>query len=77
MADRIKEDTETLFRLPGLIRRLEEKFPPKGGAPEPAPLPEISLLTDRKSDTGGWIGYVVAGLAGAGAVWAAGAAGLL
>ena len=77
VADRIKEDTETLFRLPGLIRRLEEKFPPKGGAPEPAPLPEISLLTDRKSDTGGWIGYVVAGLAGAGAVWAASAAGLL
>ncbi|BDW83820.1 putative protein kinase UbiB [Erythrobacter sp. Dej080120_24] len=78
VADRIKEDTETLFRLPGLIRRLEEKFPPKGGAPEPPPLPEIKLLTDRREGSGGgWLGYFIAGLAGAGAVYAATLAGLL
>ncbi|GMN02036.1 2-polyprenylphenol 6-hydroxylase [Erythrobacter sp. MTPC3] len=72
VADRIKEDTETLFRLPGLIRRLEEQFPPKGGAPEAPPLPEIKLLTDRKPRTGGSrLGYVAAILAGAGAMWAA------
>lgn len=78
IADRIKEDTETLFRLPGLIRRLEEKFPPKGGAPEPPPLPEIKLLTDRREGSGGgWLGYFIAGLAGAGAVYGATLAGLL
>jgi len=78
VADRLKEDTETLFRLPGLIRRLEEKFPPKGGAPEPAPLPEIPLLNDRAAGSGGgWIGYLIAGLAGAGTMWAAAAFGLL
>ncbi len=78
VADRIKEDTETLFRLPGLIRRLEEKFPPKGGAPEPAPLPEIKLMTDRREGSGGgWLGYFVAGLLGAGAVYGAGLAGLI
>ncbi len=78
LADRLKQDTETLFRLPGLIRRLEEKFPPKGGAPEPPPLPEIPLLTDRSQGAGGgWIGYFIAGLVGAGAVWGATVAGLL
>ncbi len=82
VADRIKEDTETLFRLPGLIRRLEDKFPPKGGAPEAPPLPDVKLLTDRPerptgSGGGGWLGYFVAGLVGAGAVWGAGLVGLI
>ena len=72
LADRLKEDTETLLRLPGLIRRLEEQFPPKGGAPEPPPLPDIKLMTDRKERTGGSrLGYLVALVAGAGAVWGA------
>jgi ubiquinone biosynthesis protein len=76
LAERIKQDTETLFRLPGLIRRLEEKYPPKGGAPETAPLPPIALLTDRRERTGGsWLGYIAAGLVGGGAVWGAHAAG--
>ncbi|MEM7665161.1 MAG: 2-polyprenylphenol 6-hydroxylase [Pseudomonadota bacterium] len=71
VADRIKEDTETLFRLPGLIRRLEDKFPPKGGAPEAPPLPEVKLITDRREGAGGGLlGYLVAGLAGAGTIWA-------
>ena len=77
IADRIKEDTETLFRLPGLIRRIEDQFPAKGGAPEAPPLPEIPLLTDRRKGGGGWIGYFIAGLAGAGAVWGASFAGLI
>ncbi|MBD2840703.1 2-polyprenylphenol 6-hydroxylase [Erythrobacter rubeus] len=70
VADRIKEDTETLLRLPGLIRRLEEKFPPKGGAPEPPPLPDIKLMTDRSERRGrSWFGYLLAIAVGAGAVW--------
>ncbi|BDI62028.1 2-polyprenylphenol 6-hydroxylase [Qipengyuania nanhaisediminis] len=79
LADRIREDTETLFRLPGLIRRMEEKYPPRGGAPEPPPLPEIRLMTDPREPrrSGGWLGYFVAGLVGAGAVLGAGMAGLL
>ena len=77
LADRLKEDTQTLLRLPGLIRRLEDKFPPKGGAPEQQPLPEIKLLTDRSESGGGWIGYFVAGLAGAGLTWGLILSGLL
>ncbi len=76
LAQRIKDDTDTLLRLPGLLRRLEEKFPPKGGAPETPPLPPIALITDRR-EGGGWIGYVLAGLSGAGALWGAMAAGLI
>lgn len=76
LADRLKQDAETLLRLPGLIRRIEEMFPPKGGAPEPPPLPEIPLLGDRREGRE-WLGYWVAALAGAGAYWAAGAAGLI
>ncbi|MGY6551178.1 MAG: 2-polyprenylphenol 6-hydroxylase [Erythrobacter sp.] len=77
LADRIREDTQTLLRLPGLIRRLEEKFPPKGGAPEPPPLPDIPLLTDRREGGGGVFAYVLAGLAGAGVMWALFAGGVL
>ncbi|MEL7447454.1 MAG: AarF/UbiB family protein, partial [Pseudomonadota bacterium] len=78
VADRIKEDAETLFRLPDLIRRIEERFPPKGGAPEQPPLPEIELITDRKERTGGGLfGYFLAGAVGAGSVAALFALGLI
>ena len=77
LADRLKQDAETLLRLPGLIRRVEEMFPPKGGAPEPPPLPDIPLLTDRREGSGSLIGYIVAGLTGAGAMWALFASGML
>ena len=77
LADRLKQDTETLFRLPGLIRRVEEMFPAKGGAPEPPPLPEIPLMTDRRESGGSLMGYVFAALVGAGAMWGLFAAGWL
>ncbi len=38
LADRFREDAQTLLRLPDLVRRIEERFPPKGGAPDQAPL---------------------------------------
>ena len=74
LADRFKQDAETLLRLPGLIRRVEEMFPPKGGAPESPPLPEIPLVTDKREGRG-LLGYIVAGLVGAGALWGAQALG--
>ncbi|WP_340587421.1 2-polyprenylphenol 6-hydroxylase [Erythrobacter alti] len=74
IADRIREDTETLLRVPQLVRRLEEQFPPKGGAPEQPPLPEVELMWDTRERTGNsWLGYVLAALGGAalvyGGVW--------
>ena len=66
LADRIRTDTETLLRVPALIRRLEEMYPPKGGAPEPPPLPEIELVWERRRDRPArpWFGYLVAAIAG-------------
>ncbi|HSQ94817.1 MAG TPA: 2-polyprenylphenol 6-hydroxylase [Croceibacterium sp.] len=72
LADRVRTDVQTLLRLPALVRRIEEMFPPRGGAPEQPPLPEIKLMWDQN---GLWplrlLGYAVAALAGAALVWAA------
>jgi ubiquinone biosynthesis protein len=80
IADRLREDAETLLRLPSLIRRIEERYPPKGGAPDQPPLPAIELMWSRRRRRirrTNWPGYVVAALAGAGAAWAAVALGWL
>ncbi|UAB78177.1 2-polyprenylphenol 6-hydroxylase [Erythrobacter sp. SCSIO 43205] len=82
VAERLKEDAQTFLRLPDLIRRIEDRFPPKGGAPEAPPLPEVKLMgrigdKDASRQSGGWLGYFVAGLVGAGAVWGASVAGLI
>ncbi|MFM5931411.1 MAG: 2-polyprenylphenol 6-hydroxylase [Novosphingobium sp.] len=70
LADKLRSDAETLLRLPDLIRRIEDRFPPKGGAPEQRPLPEVPLMWERRGDRR-WPGYALALLAGGGAVWAA------
>lgn len=70
LADRLREDLHTFLGLPALIRRLEDRFPPKGGAPEAAPLPDIALMWERKGGRGRWR-YLLAGLIGAGISWGA------
>ena len=78
IADRIKQDGETLLKVPSLIRRLEEMFPPKGGAPDPPPLPDVELLWDRRAKSARrWPGYLLAAVLGGGAVWAGMVAGWL
>ncbi len=78
VAERIREDTQTFLRLPDLIRRIEERFPAKGGAPEQPPLPDVPLVTDRKPREGaGLLGYLLAGAVGAGAMFGAVALGWL
>jgi len=44
LADSLFEAADTLKRLPGLVRRLEEAYPEAGGAPPPPPLPEVKLV---------------------------------
>ena len=67
IAERLRTDGETLLRIPDLVRRIEERFPPKGGAPEAPPLPHIELMWDRRRAPR-WSGYVFSALAGAAVV---------
>ncbi|MFN4134619.1 MAG: 2-polyprenylphenol 6-hydroxylase [Novosphingobium sp.] len=65
IADRLREDAQTLLRIPDLIRRIEDRFPPKGGAPEAPPLPRVELMWQRRRRRGsGLIGRMLTFLAG-------------
>jgi ubiquinone biosynthesis protein len=59
-ADRIIELVRAAKKIPELIQRLDEYYPPKGAAPPPPPLPEVGVI-----ERGNWWGYAVAGLVGA------------
>ncbi len=77
LADSVKRNIETLIGLPDLVRRIEERYPPKGGAPEQPPLPEIELVWERRQREGrGWLGSALSAAIGAGAVIGALALGL-
>ena len=77
LADRVKTDVETLLRVPELVRRIEDRFPARGGAPEPPPLPDIPLMWERRGERPRWPGYLLAAGAGGAAVGAAFLAGLV
>jgi ubiquinone biosynthesis protein len=78
LAERLRSDTETLLRIPALIRRLEEQFPPRGGEPDPPPLPEVELVWERRRrERGPLPGYALAAAAGAALAWLAAALGWL
>ncbi|RIV85153.1 2-polyprenylphenol 6-hydroxylase [Aurantiacibacter zhengii] len=82
IADRIRADIDTLIRLPELVRRIEDRYPAKGGAPEQPPLPEVELLWERRrrrAEAGqrGWPGYIAAAVVGGAAVWGAMLAGII
>jgi ubiquinone biosynthesis protein len=64
LADRLIDDVRTLTRLPDLIRRIEDKYPPPGAAPPPPPLPDVQVIRMA----GGWrygLVALLAALAGA------------
>jgi ubiquinone biosynthesis protein len=69
LAERLRADVDTLLRLPALVRRIEEKYPPKGAAPEQAPLPPIELIWSRKRHANHWLGYAAAAIGGGLAIW--------
>jgi ubiquinone biosynthesis protein len=66
-ADALIQNWRTFQRLPDLVRRIEDAFPEKGGAPPPPPLTEVRLIRVG----GGWryaLVAVIAAAAGAGAM---------
>jgi ubiquinone biosynthesis protein len=55
-ADRIIEVVRAVKKLPELIDRLDEYYPPRGAAPPPPPLPHIAVIEQRN-----WWGHAIAG----------------
>src|SRR5690606_35074411 len=51
LADSLHSAMDIWKRLPGLVQRLEEQYPPAGGAPPPLPLPEVRVVQMK----GGWL----------------------
>ncbi|MGN6268541.1 MAG: 2-polyprenylphenol 6-hydroxylase [Sphingomonas sp.] len=69
LADRIVRDVRTLARLPDLIRSIEARYPPPGGAPPAPPLKDIEVVRLG----GGWryaAVAIVTALASIAATWA-------
>jgi ubiquinone biosynthesis protein len=61
-ADRIIEVVRAIKKIPELIDRLDQYYPPAGGAPPAPPLPEVAVI-ERQN----WWGYALAAIAGAAA----------
>jgi ubiquinone biosynthesis protein len=82
IAERLRTDVQTLARIPELVRRIEERFPARGGAPEAPPLREVPLVwagwqsgrqggrqPDGNHAGASWLGYLVAGVLGGLVTW--------
>jgi len=59
-ADRIIELVRAAKKIPELIERIDEYYPPRGAAPPSPPLPEIAVIEHRN-----WWGYALATIVGA------------
>ncbi|HEY8435017.1 MAG TPA: ubiquinone biosynthesis protein UbiB, partial [Sphingomicrobium sp.] len=59
-ADRIVELVRAVKKLPELIERIDEYYPPRGAAPPPPPLPDVAVINEHP-----WWGYALAGVLGA------------
>ncbi len=75
LADGITRNLRTLARLPDLLARVEEAFPPKGAAPPAPPLPDVPIMWEKRAGNGRLWRYGLTALtgaaAGAGALWLA------
>jgi ubiquinone biosynthesis protein len=59
-ADRIIDLVRAVKKIPKLIDRLDEYYPPRGAAPPQPPLPDITVIEQKN-----WLGYALAGIVGA------------
>jgi len=59
-ADRIIDLVRAVKKIPELIDRLDEYYPPRSAAPPPPPLPDIAIV-----ETQSWWGYAGAAIVGA------------
>ena len=76
IADSIRRNVKTLLRLPDLVRRVDDRLPGKGGAPEAPPLAPFELIWEKRRGAA-WLGYIAAAAAGAALTAGTFASGLL
>jgi ubiquinone biosynthesis protein len=69
LADALVRDFRTLRRIPDLIRRLDQYYPPLGAAPPDPPVPDVVVVRPQRH--GGYLlTALLAAAAGAAASWA-------
>jgi ubiquinone biosynthesis protein len=66
LADRIVRDVRTFLRLPELIRRIDQYYPPLGAAPPDPPLADTVVVQRRHY----WRYLLLAAVSAAGGAWA-------
>ena len=59
-ADRLIDLVRAFKKIPELINRIDQYYPPRGAAPPPPPLPDIAVIERRN-----WWRYAAAGVIGA------------
>src|SRR5436190_14203098 len=59
-ADRLIELVRAFKKIPELIDRIDEYYPPHGAAPPAPPLPDIAIIEQKN-----WWGYALVGVVGA------------
>jgi ubiquinone biosynthesis protein len=59
-ADRIVDTVRAFKKIPDLIHRMDQYYPPAGAAPPAPPLPEVAIIERRN-----WLGHALAALVGA------------
>jgi ubiquinone biosynthesis protein len=59
-ADRLIELVRAFKKIPQLVDRLDQYYPPRGAAPPPPPLPDVAIIEHRN-----WWGYALAVVVGA------------
>ena len=71
VADRIIRTSRAIRRLPELLERIEEAYPPKGAAPPPPPVPVVPLMWERRGSGARryMLAAVLGAAAGAGGLW--------
>ena len=68
----IRQGLTRLAKLPALLDRIEEAYPPKGGAPEAPPLPDVALIFERgQRNPNALLRYAAAFIIGGVATWLA------
>jgi ubiquinone biosynthesis protein len=67
-ADRIIELVRAAKKIPELVERIDQYYPPRGAAPPPPPLPDIAIIEQRTWWSYAGVGVLAAAVGAAAAL---------